>query len=100
MYMYNLYDCKVHVFSYFLVEILVQDNVLSVPVGSDCLAIGSSRTTNPRVSGLPSGRVTCRKVIKKIKLVKKYNWPSDMKIGENIFLMCQWGHVTTGRQLF
>ena len=31
---------------------------LTVPVGSDCFAIGSSSTTNPNVSGLPSGRVT------------------------------------------
>lgn len=29
-------------------------------VGSDCLVHGSSRTSNPRLSGLLSGRGTCR----------------------------------------
>lgn len=29
-------------------------------VGSDCLVDGSSRTSRPRLSGLPSGRGTCR----------------------------------------
>lgn len=29
-----------------------------LPVGSDCLADGSSKICNPNVSGLPSGLVT------------------------------------------
>lgn len=30
------------------------------PVGSDCLAHGSSKTASPSISGWPSGRSTCR----------------------------------------
>ena len=58
-------------------------NCRSNTVGSDCLAVGSSRTVSPRVSGLPSGRDTCNtQYITLFNLNKNTN--NDVSIADNM----------------
>lgn len=67
--------------------LLFSDSHRESTVGSDCFVHGSSRTRRPKLSGLPSGRGTCRwkkNFTEKFQASKNWNWETRHLQGKRL----------------